>query len=378
MCDFRFLFVVIPLVMACTDGKSSDTSDDWENGQVSSVDGGSDADDATDMDEGADDATDMDEGADAGAGADDGIAGDADGSILDADADGDADADADGDTDADGAEDMECTEDAELALYERYIEPLVTDAHPSNCNSCHLSGIDLQMYIQDTPCQSMACMEALEVVDFEDPEASEILSYITIGDPTSDLIDADVMDREYDAFLQWIEWGAECHDTVCGEITEPCSSGTDGTTIPDGVSTPLADCSEADLVDSFETLVQPWHGRCSSCHHVDGTERDHFSEPIPAAFFWFGSEDPTTNAMMTMYNMIGLEMVNLDDPTESTLLTKPLEAFTVQSIEGFGDVMGIDHGGGSKMTVEPAPEDAMLDFVNWIQYYVECRGESAI
>ena len=50
MCDFRFLFVVIPLVMACTDGKSSDTSDDWENGQASSVDGDTDADDATAMD----------------------------------------------------------------------------------------------------------------------------------------------------------------------------------------------------------------------------------------------------------------------------------------------------------------------------------------
>ena len=141
------------------------------------------------------------------------------------------------DADADGMTDQECTEEAELALYERYIEPLVTDAHPSNCNSCHLSGIDLQMYIQDTPCQSMACMEALEVVDFENPAASEILSYITIGDPTSDLIDADVMAR-HQRLLAVDRVGAECHDTVCGDIEEPCSSGTDGTALPEGVSTP--------------------------------------------------------------------------------------------------------------------------------------------
>ena len=254
----------------------------------------------------------------------------------------------------------------------------MTDAHPSNCNSCHLSGIDLEMYIQDTPCQSMACMQALEVVDFDDPAASEILSYITMGDPTSDLIDEEVMEREHEGFLQWIEWSAECHDTVCGEITEPCSSGTEGTTIPDDISSPLGDCSESSLVDLFEENVQVWHGRCSSCHHVDGTDRDHFPDPIPPAFFWFGSDDERTNAMMTMYNMIGLEMIDLDTPTESTLLTKPLTEGATQAIDGFGDVIGIWHGGMSKMSAADAPEEAMVDFVEWIQYYVECRGESEL
>ena len=80
------------------------------------------------------------------------------------------------------------SEDAETDLYERYIEQRMTDAHPSNCNACHLSGIDLEMYIQDTPCQSMACMNALEVVDFDDPEASEALGQIIIKS-TDELLD---------------------------------------------------------------------------------------------------------------------------------------------------------------------------------------------
>ena len=82
--------------------------------------------------------------------------------------------------------------------------------------------------------------------------------------------------------------------------------------------------------------------------------------------------------MMTMYNMLGLEMINVDVPTESTLLTKPLTEFTTQSIEDFGDVTGIWHGGMSKISAADAPEEALLDFVDWIQYYVECRGESDI
>jgi hypothetical protein len=80
---------------------------------------------------------------------------------------------------------------------------------------------------------------------------------------------------------------------------------------------------------------------------------------------------------MTMYNMIGLDMVDLDTPTESTLLTKPLTEGATQTISGFGDVTGIWHGGMSKISAADAPEEAMVDFVDWIQYYVECRGESA-
>ena len=76
--------------------------------------------------------------------------------------------------------------------------------------------------------------------------------------------------------------------------------------------------------------------------------------------------------------MIGLEMVNLDSPTESTLLTKPLTEWSTQVIDDFGEVTGIWHGGMSKISAADAPEAAMIDFVNWIQYYVECRGESPI
>lgn len=119
-------FLVLSLALGCTNDKSSDTSADLQDGEVETIDGGPD--DGSGAGDG-----DIDADADAGD-ADDGMSADEDGTSPDG-----------FDADADGMTDQECTEEAELALYERYIEPLVTDAHPSNCNSCHLSGIDPQL-----------------------------------------------------------------------------------------------------------------------------------------------------------------------------------------------------------------------------------------
>jgi len=62
---------------------------------------------------------------------------------------------------------------------------------------------------------------------------------------------------------------------------------------------------------------------------------------------------------------------------ESTLLTKPLVEGATQHVSGFGDVTGIGHGGGSKTSADGPPEEALVDFVSWIQVYLACRsGES--
>ena len=177
--------------------------------------------------------------------------------------------------------------------------------------------------------------------------------------------------------MEWIEWSAECHDPVCGSIEDPCSSGDSGAgTADDGLS-PIEGCSEAELVTAYQEKVHAWHGRCSGCHYIGGPYHTHYPDLTPAPFFWFGSDDPRTNAMMTMYNMLGLGMVNVDSPTESTLLTKPLVEGATQHVSGFGDVTGIWHGGGSKISADGSPEDAMVDFVAWIHLYVACRtGES--
>jgi hypothetical protein len=49
--------------------------------------------------------------------------------------------------------------------YSQYVEPFVSGSVPSSCSQCHMTGIDLSLYAQDTPCETMACMVDLGVVD---------------------------------------------------------------------------------------------------------------------------------------------------------------------------------------------------------------------
>ena len=50
----------------------------------------------------------------------------------------------------------DCTVEGRAALFEKRIVPLFAEDRPKSCNQCHLSGIDLTMFIKETPCQTMA------------------------------------------------------------------------------------------------------------------------------------------------------------------------------------------------------------------------------
>lgn len=67
-----------------------------------------------------------------------------------------------------------CTGDGATELYTRKIEPILKDDHPTSCNQCHLSGIDLSIFVKDTPCQTMACMSQLGLVDLTQPAQSKV------------------------------------------------------------------------------------------------------------------------------------------------------------------------------------------------------------
>lgn len=260
----------------------------------------------------------------------------------------------------------ECTEEEGLEIYARYIEPVVSDDHPSSCNQCHLSGVDLGMYVQDTPCQTMACMVELGAVDLDEPEASQVLEFILKADPASDLIDEDVIQREYDGFLEWIQWSATCHDRVCGAFDDPCETAGDGEELPEDVRTPLGECDEATLGALFQEKVWDHHGRCWACHALEGASHEDW--PAATTFYvWNG--DAAESALMTMYNLIGIGAVDAAAPTQSPLVTKPLaEGYTAET--PYGDVTGVYHGGGDKF--EDEADVTFQDHLDWLLYYAAC------
>jgi hypothetical protein len=260
----------------------------------------------------------------------------------------------------------ECNADDAAFLYQRRIEPLVTGGQPATCNQCHLQSVDLAMFVQDTPCQSMACLKQLDLVDFESPASSRILAQIMLAEPGELITDA-VIQAEHDGFLAWIEYsalaldgGGTCHDALCGDIPNACSSGTGNYEVPDGVLTPLGKCDEQRVGEEFQRLVYSSRERCAGCHNPDGPRFEDDKNPVYFIDMNYEQGGEFGAAVRTMYNMIGRGHVNPTNPELSMLLLKPLA-------EAQGGVM---HEGGDKFA---GLDDATyLAFLEWINLFADC------
>ncbi len=253
---------------------------------------------------------------------------------------------------------LDCSAEEAGAVYDRYIEPVMTDAHPNSCNQCHLSGVDLAMYVQDTPCQTMACMVDLGVVDLENPRESRVLDFIANGEPDSALITEETLQREYDGFLSWIEYSAVCQEDVCGTIEDPCSSASEENPLDSTIASPLGTCTEADLVATFSDTVYHWIGRCASCHYEGGEGRTQGYDGAPV---WVDPEHGLEAKARTMYNVIGAGYMNVENPSQSQLILKPLD-------EALG---GVYHDGGPK--IHSLEEATYAAYLHWAETYAACQ-----
>ena len=239
----------------------------------------------------------------------------------------------------DGQATFECSDTGQLALYAQRIEPLVSGNAVSSCNQCHLAGVDLSMYVQGSPCETMACMIAEGLVDLEAPDQSGVLAQILQAEPQSALITEEVINEEYEGFLEWILYSADCHDEVCGEVQDACAGGPAETAnVPDGVATPLGACSEAGLIDLFDERVYAWKGRCHGCH--DDCENEKWEAPCWLVYPDQGASpgELLEAASMSMYNLIGIGAFDPYDPANSQALLKPMAM----------SMGGVEHGGGDK------------------------------
>lgn len=240
------------------------------------------------------------------------------------------------------------------ALYEKRIKPLVSSDAPSSCNGCHLSGVSLKIYVQPTPCATMACLIAQGMVDLNSPTKSKILAQIKLSKPQSDLIDKAVQDKEYAGFLDWIKWAGACQTSTCGVMPNACNTAAPATK---PVAKPmLGMCTEPALVAGFEKLVWPHRNRCSNCHTQGWKDKE--SGP---PWMIYDSNEPKS-ATYTMYQIIGKQLLNLQTPEKSKFLLKPL----------VGKLGGIDHDGGDKFETKSDP--AYVDFLAWIKQYAGCHG----
>lgn len=237
-------------------------------------------------------------------------------------------------------------------LFNKKIEPLLATDRPKSCNTCHLSGVDLEMFVQDTPCRTMACLDSRGLVDLAEPTASVILQWISRADPASPLIDQSVIDEEYAAFLAWIEATAECG--LCWSGDSPCGEAA-GVKCEDDAEAPEyvdpGDCSPLTREALFRHKVYAWRHRCSPCH---------FDDNEVEAPKWIATGACEIGSLATMRNVLDGGLVDLDEPEQSLLLLKPLA-------EAAGGVM---HGGHDKFSDKS--DEAYVDFLAWISRESAC------
>jgi hypothetical protein len=265
-----------------------------------------------------------------------------------------------------------CTGDGATELYTRKIEPILKDDRPTSCNQCHLSGIDLSIFVKDTPCQTMACMNQLGLVNLAQPAESKVLAWIDRAKPESTLITESVIQAEYEGMLEWIEYSSRCGGQVCPTFDDPCNRNLPEAStrcdvslaVGDGYVDP-GDCQERTLEQLFSADVYQWRERCYPCHFSSDST-------VPQAPKWISDVDPekaeaplacASSSLATMRNVLRLGLVNLEQPGQSFLLLKPL------SDEGGG----ITHGGGPKFD---GPADPSYQaFLAWITRYAACTAQ---
>lgn len=244
-------------------------------------------------------------------------------------------------------------------VYRQRIEPVLTSDQPASCNQCHLSGVDLGLFVRDTPCETMACLVERDLVDLDAPEESTILSWIERASPDSELITEQVIQAEYDAFAAWIEQVASCGacaDTKCGEKTklgfceveaepgEPYSSERD----PGG-------CDPKTLEQVFLETIYVTRGRCYPCH-FEGV-----ANPPEDAIQWLVEQDNcSASSLASLNNAVENGLIDTEDPLSSLLLLKPLAR----------NDGGVLHGGHSKITKENDP--AYTNFTYFLERYAGC------
>jgi hypothetical protein len=254
---------------------------------------------------------------------------------------------------------LECFEESS-ALYEKRIAPLLATDRPKSCNQCHLSGVDLSLFVRDDMCEMRACLLENGLVDPEHIDDSLILTWIARAEPESELITEQVIGEEYAAFREFLGKIVNCNTASCGGVT--CSSDKGGGSCardPEPIAITLVDpesqCDSRSVEAVFQDTVFPWRDRCFPCHHDDQLLAD---ANAPRWIEVGGNCEAA--AVSTLRNVIDNGYVDPLAPDQSLLLLKPLPVS-----EG-----GVEHGGGDKF--HDKNDRAYQSFLSFAQYYAAC------
>jgi hypothetical protein len=168
-----------------------------------------------------------------------------------------------------------------------------------------------------------------------------------------------VIDEEYEAFRAFVEQIASCGGQACPGVHCPATHGEDacgnaGDDLYEPITVPPeTSCDPLSVEAEFKDTVYVWRDRCYPCHFT--SEKG----AVPDAPLWINTLNGcNAGSLETFHNVVELGLVNTDDPRQSLLLLKPLDAD------------GIMHGGGAKFGSEYDP--SYVSFLSFIEYWIGC------
>ena len=268
-------------------------------------------------------------------------------------------------------EGFDCSEEGRTDLYDQRIAPLFLEERPKSCNQCHLSGVDLQVWIKPTPCQTMACMIQEGLVDVETPEDSLLLSWIDRAEPESAGITDAVLAEEREGILEWIQMTKACGNCDWGQAegADPCERESpydpdggdcllwEGDDTSYGYEDP-GDCSDKTLETLFMHNFMPWRRRCYPCHF------ESFEGEVERAPKWIAVGPCEIAALQTYRNVTQNGYIDIDDPKKSIWMLKPLEE----------ELGGIQHGGGPKFHAHD--ETGIPQMMHFAERWAACQKQN--
>lgn len=273
-------------------------------------------------------------------------------------------------------------------IFNQRILPIFRSDEPSSCIQCHLSSVDLKNYILPSEDATFVSLRDQNLVDLDQPKESKILKLIAMGerdlDEPAKLIHADQRNAEFEAFSNWIE--ACCADERLRSL--PATEELAKPSAPDEV---IRHARKSRIVDSFVRNVWSQRLRCFPCHTPNDIDpenprhqgaikkRKEFGEKYGQemldrlAIFRETPEQTLAHLIESSKNTPSdrLPLINLEKPSDSLLLLKPMSKLPAKKDDGTLSEPGylppnITHNGGLKLHKH---DQSYKSIVTWIEDY---------
>lgn len=231
-------------------------------------------------------------------------------------------------------------------LFSDRILPILQSQQPSSCSACHFSGVSLRDYIRPTPAETFAGLRQAGLIDVERPDESKLLNFLSRSPEPPNPTLEQLRQTEHAAFRDWIRAAVRDPQLLSAPATEPV-----------GVELPLEVVRHARrdrVLASFVDNVWTEMARCVNCHSPERNRGKiaKFGQEYVDSISWLVPHDPAG----TLVKLEETGNIDLDDPAESQLLTKPAGL--------------VKHGGGPKFQ----PGDvAYRKFLGFLTDYAAVR-----